>query len=276
MANYDEIDAPIGIVAITDRLSTNLSAYKKLMNGGMNVICHGAEAYYPQGIDAELASAIDEVARVNNVTFTGYKIWDYTRTWPGILVTGPCTKINSLFHRSVTDAEQVGKRAMLKTGVGIKAEEYEEKIRKVDGEIGGFYKTIPHNVLAALGYTVTKVTERWEPVLFDEPIYCHLLERNIEPGICAGSRVVVDVETKEGVTATAHMELRLVRDNERPHMMWSVDGTPPSKIIFERESEDAAYATLSGLFNRIPDVIAAPAGIQDVSQLGLLKHSALS
>jgi 4-hydroxy-tetrahydrodipicolinate reductase len=274
-ASFEGIEAEIGIVGITDRLSLNLTAYKRLMNAGLNVICHGAEAYYPQGIDPVLAREIDAVARRNNVTFTGAKIWDHTRTWPGILLAGPCTEIRSFFHRSITDAQQVGKPAMLKTGVGMTPGEYDERIVKSEGQIGGFYKVIPHNLLAALGYTVTSVTERREPVLFSEPIYCRLLERIVAPGTCAGTRIVIDVETREGVTATAHIELRLIRDNEQPHMMWSVEGKPAAKIIVERENEDAAYGTLSCLFNRIPDVIAAPAGIQDVSRLGVMKHSAL-
>jgi len=239
------------------------------------VICHGAEAYYPWGVDRELARQLDDLARNNHVTFTGAKIWDHTRTWPAIVLVGACTDIRSLFHRSLTDAEQVGKPAMLKTGIGMTAVEYDDQIAKLDGQIGGYYKLIPHSVMDALGYAVTNVVERREPVFFEEPIYCRLLERNIEPGACAGTRVVIEVATEQGVTATAHIELRLVRNGETPHMMWSVEGTPSSKIVFERGSDDAAYGTLSCLFNRIPDVIAASPGIQDVSRLGVMRHSAL-
>ncbi|MET0986983.1 MAG: hypothetical protein ABW034_16420 [Steroidobacteraceae bacterium] len=275
LADIGSVDAEIGIVGITDRLSANITAYKRLMNAGMNVICHGSESYFPHGVDTALAREIDDVARKNGVTFTGSKIWDHTRTWPAIVLVGACTRINSLFHRSITDAQQVGRPAMLKTGVGMTASEYDEKIGRVEGQIGGFYKLIPHSVLDALGYTVTKVVERREPMFFDEPIHCELLQRDIEPGICIGTRVVIEADTEEGVTATSHIELRLVKEGEKPHMMWSVDGTPSSKITFERESEDAAYGTLSCLFNRIQDVIDAPPGIQDVSKLGVMKHSAL-
>jgi 4-hydroxy-tetrahydrodipicolinate reductase len=245
------------------------------MNGGMNVICHGSESYYPQGVDKTIAAEIDAVAKRNNVTFTGCKIWDHTRTWPAIVMVGACTRIDSIFHSSLTDAEQVGKINMLKTGVGMDAAEYDEKIAKAEGDIGGFYKLIPHSLMEALGYTVTRVTERREPVFYDEPISCKLLGRDIEPGICAGTRIVIDCETREGVPCTTHIDLRLTKPGEKAHMLWSVAGKPSSRIIFERESEDAAYGTLSCLFNRIPDVVAAPAGIQDISQLGVMRHSAL-
>ena len=102
---FSKVDADIGIVGISDRLSINLPAYRNLMNGGMNVICHGSESYYPQGIDTGLANEIDELGKKNNVTFTGAKIWDHTRTWPGIVVAAACDEIYSFLHKSITDAE---------------------------------------------------------------------------------------------------------------------------------------------------------------------------
>ncbi|MCY4426561.1 MAG: hypothetical protein OXC05_05965 [Halieaceae bacterium] len=42
------------------------------------------------------------------------------------------------------------------------------------------------------------------------------------------------------------------------------------------QRDDSAYATASSLFNRIPDVVAAPPGIQTLSQLGPMKHTALT
>src|SRR5262245_16739881 len=50
-ARYEDIEADVAIVAITDRLSQNFVAYQRLMNAGLNVICHGTEAYYPFGTD---------------------------------------------------------------------------------------------------------------------------------------------------------------------------------------------------------------------------------
>lgn len=273
-ADFSGMEADVGLVAITDRLSNNFAAYERLMNAGMNVLCHGTESYYPWGIDTTLAEAIDALAKRNAVTFTGCGIWDMSRIWAGMMVTAPCTDISSLYHRSITDAQRVGKPLMLVVGVGMSAAEFDEKIGRNPGLVGGLYKTIPHQVLAAIGYTVTRVTERREPVRFDEPIYCRLLERELATGECAGTRIVIEAETAQGVTARADIELRLFRDDEVEHMMWKVDGKPSSSITVQRD--DSAYATASSLFNRIPDVVAAPPGIQTLSQLGPMKHTALT
>jgi 2,4-diaminopentanoate dehydrogenase len=236
------------------------------MNAGMNVICHGAEAYFPQGVDAELTQEIDALAKKNDVTFTGTGIWDFSRIWAGILIAGPSTEINSFFHKSVTDAESATIALMRVCGVSLTQAEFAEKSPTL---IGGLYRLIPHHVLHALGYTVTRVTEDREPVLSDQPVYCRLLDRHLEPGVCLGIRIVSRVETAEGVTATTHIELRILPKGETEHMMWSINGMPASKIRIDRTN--AVHTSAACMVNRVPDVIAAPPGVQLVSQLGVLK-----
>jgi len=273
-ASYEGLNADIGVVTMTDRIAENFPAYRRLMKAGLNVICHGGEAIFPEATDPALAHEIDTIAKANNVTFTGTGIWDMSRVWAGLLATGPCTEIKSLFHRSVTNTEGFSKAILLGTGTGMTIDEFEEKIAGAQGSMGGLYEIVPKLVLSALGYTVTRSSERREPVILDKPFYCKTLERELAAGLCAGWRGVVEAETAEGVTATAHMEARvLFRDGEVEHMMWAVDGMPRSRVTIERE--DSSHMTIASLFNRIRDVIAAPPGIQLVTQFGPMKHSAL-
>jgi 4-hydroxy-tetrahydrodipicolinate reductase len=214
------------------------------------------------------------MAKQANVTFTGGGIWDLSRIWAGIMVTSPCTEIRALHHVSVTDAQRTGAKLLPIVGVGLGIAEFNEKLVKAAGGVGGIYGTIPRHVLESIGYTVTSLTERREPVLFDEPIHCRLLDRDIPAGVCAGSRVVVEAETEEGVSFDARIEVRLLKDGEAEHMLWAVDGKPSSRIRVERD--DSTHATASSLFNRIPDVIAARPGIVPISQLGPMRHTALN
>ena len=264
--NYQQIGADVAIVAVYDRLSKNFEIYKHLMNAGINVICHGAEAYFPQGADPKLAQEIDALAKRNDVTFTGTGIWDFSRIWSGILIAGPSSILRSMFHRALTDAQSATIALMRVCGVSMTQAEYAEKNMDM---IGGLYKLVPHHVLHALGYDVTRVTEHREPVLSDKPVYCRLLDRELEPGIVLGTRIVSRVETRQGVFAEAHSELRILLKGETEHMFWSVDGKPASSVRVDRT--DSVHTSSACLVNRIPDVIAAPAGIQLVSQLGPLR-----
>jgi secondary-alkyl amine dehydrogenase [NAD(P)+] len=272
--SYDNLDADIGVVAQTNLLRLNMPAYERLMSAGLNVICHGSESYYPYGCDQELAADIDALAKKNGVTFTGSGIWDMSRIWAGVLLAGPCTQIKSLFHSSITDArgQAISNEQARQVGVGLTLDEFREQGLGFS-PIATSYKTIPEQVLVTLGYHVTGAETRVEPISYDAPIENPWLKEIIPAGYCVGTRIVAELETSEGVTARAEIELRLFRDGEIEHMFWSVDGKPKTRIRTERE--DSAHATAACLFNRIPDVIAASAGIVLITEMGPLKSTAV-
>ena len=268
-ADYAALGADIALVVQTERLSLNLAAYKRLLGAGINVICHGSESYFPQGADPKLAEEIDALAKRAGVTFTGTGIWDFSRIWSGILIAGPCTDLRSLAHYSLTNAELANERMMRAYGVDMTQTEFAERVTDVPGQLGELYKGIPAHVIHALGFTITTVTERREPVLSDQPVWCRILGRFLEPGTSLGLRIIASVETAEGPTANAHIELRILAENEAEHMMWAVDGKPPSKIRVDRA--DGVHTSAACMVNRVRDVIAAPSGVRLISQLGPLR-----
>ena len=267
-ADFASVNADVAIVAVTDRLASNLPIYAKLLGAGINVICHGAEAYFPFGADTGLAAQIDELAKANGVSFTGTGIWDHSRIWSGILAAGPATRIESFFHKSITDAEAANIALMRVCGVGMTQDEFAQHMGGQLGPIGGLYKLIPHHVLHALGYDVTEVKERREPVLSATPTYCRLLDETLEPGRVIGTRIVATVKTREGVTAGTHIELRILPEGECEHMVWEIGGIPATKVRVDRTH--AVHTSAACLINRVPDVMAAAPGICLISELGVL------
>lgn len=272
-ADYAAVDADVGIVAVSDRLRHAMPGYRRLIGAGMNVICHAVEASFPYGADPDLAAEIDAIAKANDVSFLGTSLWDMSRIWSGILVAGPCTEITALHHTTHTAIEGAGKALMLMCGVGMTVDEFTRKMVDDLGPIGGLYKLVPQHVLTALGYTVTKVTEHREPIIFDEAVYCRPLEEDIPAGICVGTRILAEVETAEGVTADSSNELRVFKPGEKEHMIWEVDGLPASKIRVDRRQ--GVWSSSSSMINRVPDVIAAEPGIRLMSELGVMHHTAL-
>ena len=273
-ANFEHLEADIGIVTMTNYLSQNLAAYKRFLNAGLNVLCHGTESYYPYGCNPDIAAEIDALAKNNNVTFTGSGIWDMSRVWAGIFLAGPCTEIKSLYHSSITDLTgQAGTRQACEGfGAGITVAQFYGM--GLDTSLVAIsYKTIPEHVLFALGYTITNTRVFVEPVVTDVPLDSAYMGRVIPAGACIGTRIVGEINTAQGVTARAEIELRLFKEGEVEHMFWSVDGMPRTRVRVERS--DSADATAGCLFNRIPDVIAARPGIVLLSQLGPLKHTAM-
>ena len=161
--DYDALrgKADIGIVAQTNVLSVNLPAYRRLLGAGLNVGCHGSESYFPYGCNAAVAEEIDALAKKNGVSFTGSGIWDMSRIWSGILLAGPCTELQALHHSSITDAQgQANSLAQARqVGIGLTPEQFVAS--GLDrSPIATSYRTIPQQVLTALGYTVDRKSTR--------------------------------------------------------------------------------------------------------------------
>jgi 4-hydroxy-tetrahydrodipicolinate reductase len=135
------------------------------------------------------------------------------------------------------------------------------------------HKAIPELVVQKLGLTVTASRATAEPIVYDEPVSTRLIpEGRFEAGVCVGVRTRLEVTTEEGVVATGQIEQRMFLPGDVEHMTWEVEGTPRNRVRVERL--DSAQATAGNLFNRIPDIIAAPPGIVPVTELGPLRSSA--
>ena len=273
-ADYVHLDADVGVVTATNSLHQNADAHERLLSAGLNVLCHGAESYYPYSFDPELAQNLDKLARANNVTFTGAGIWDVSRIWAGILVAGPCTSIKSLFHSSLTCAEsQAGHKEQFKMlGIGYSVQEFMEQGMDKN-PLASWYRSVLEHVLSALGYTIKNIKQYAEPVVIDQPAESKKFDIYVPAGACIGTRCVGEVETEEGITARVEAETRFLRENETEHMFWEANGMPTTRLRTERD--DSAHATAASLFNRIPDVIAAEPGLVPLAKLGPLKHTAL-
>ncbi|MFT6290602.1 MAG: 4-hydroxy-tetrahydrodipicolinate reductase [Ilumatobacter sp.] len=273
-ADYSSLSkvADIAVVATTDRLVENMDCFDRLLTAGVNVLSHNTESYLPRAADPALGDRIHRLAEAAGVSFTGSGIWDMSRIWSGMLAAAPCIEINSLTHTSQTNLGVSSKVAHL-AGIGFTHEQFHEQFVVERGPIGELYKLIPWQVMIGLGYDVTNVVERREPVLLDRPIHAAGITRDIPAGEPAGLRILVDVSTGQGATAHARIELRAVDPGEQDFMRWSVDGEPSSTIHVDRQVGLPGSAT--SLINRVHDVINAPPGIQEVWRLGPPRHSAL-
>jgi len=265
-ADYGSSGANIAIHSVADRLDYNWPGHQRLLGAGINVICHGGESNFPWGSRPELAGRLDELAKAHGVTFTGTGIWDYSRIWSGLLAAGSASELTGLVHRTLTNGEAAGLELLKVCGGTLTLEEFSELN---EGLLAGIYKTVPHQVLWALGLEVTDVSEEREPILDSEPVFSNALGANIEPGICLGTRITTRVRTREGINATSINELRVLKPGEKEHMVWEVQGRPETVIRVDRT--DSMHSSAACMVNRVPDVLNAEPGIQVISQLGPIR-----
>jgi len=266
IADYTNLQADMIFIATCDRLHENMSAYERLLNAGVNVLCHGTESYHPRWANAELAELIDALAKANGVTFCGSGIWDMTRMWSGIIAAGPCVEITAMHHSSQTDLGRQGLHHMPRMGVGMTVDEFRQTIGAGRGSTRGHLLIPLVVVLEKLGYTVTDTSERMEPIVWDKPYYCEPLGQELAAGTCVGTRVCLEVHTSQGVTAYGNVEYRVFNPGEEETMRWKIEGRPGFDICVTRQ--ESGLASASSLFNRCQDVLQAPPGIQPLWTFG--------
>ena len=271
--DHIEVDADVAIVCVADRLQDNLPIYRQLFEAGINVLCHGAQSMFPYGNDPATAREIDTLAKRHGVTFTGGGAWDLSRVWTGLLACGASTEISALRHRSLTNCAAGGPDLMRGYGVGLNHEEFMRQIAHAPSRYGDVYKTVASHVLKALGYSVTDVTERREPLFNAEPTPCAPLGRTLDPSECVGMDLVAEAQSAEGVTLSMNAEFRVFGEGDAENFTWEVAGNPSCRMVFERG--DAVLTTAGLMLNRTPDVLAAPPGIQDITTLGIPRPTAL-
>lgn len=269
--NFSSFNADVAIVAVSDRLEYNAPHHKELLEAGLNVICLGTESSFPWALDSELAREYDEIARSNGVTFTGGGLWDAYRIWTLKTLVGPCTSLRKIHHRSVTDADRFGLEVVRLAKIGEDCATFNEDISTDDPVEYSIYRVLVPQVVTSIGLTVQEISERKEPIVSDTPVFCAALNKTIQPGLCTGTRSIVEVTTKEGVSAIAEIDLRLTKDDDGEWMSWTVDGDPPAQMRLQ--GLDTGHATASSVVNRIPDVIEAQPGIVTVDQMPAMSFS---
>ena len=271
-ADYRNLTADIALVAAANTLQDCAAAHNRMLGAGINVLCHASESYSPRQFDPQRARELDRLARANGVSFCGGGIWDMSRLWSAVLAAGPCVEIDSLTHTSATEVARQGVWGLRFFGAGLSMQQWQAEIGGAVGPMN-FYHVPAALVLAKLGYTVTEHRAYMQPLTWDEDFYSRDLQCTIPAGHCIGALVCVEVETAQGVTAHCEIQNRLFKPGEDEFMRWRIHGKPSTEITVLRE--DSGLASASSLFNRIPDLLAAPPGLFEVLDLAPLKPSAL-
>lgn len=272
-ADYSTLQADVVLIAGPDYLDQAYPIYERFLKAGINIISYGSHAYEPYMFHPDLAEKIEQLAQEHGVTFTGSGLWDMTRIWSGMIAAGPCVKIDSVEYSTDTEALRQGLHWIEPMGIGLSLDEWNKKMGRQVGQLNHVLQIPARIIMQYYGYTVTNVDMYQEAVVFDETVYCEYQKKAMPAGVCVGNRTVVDVQTKEGVTAHSKFEYRLFKPGEIEHSTWKIKGQPSMEVRVVREDSDVAQA--SSALNRIPDVLAARPGIVPIMELGPLKPSAL-
>ena len=251
---------------------------------GVNAITTCEEAFYPMNSNPNLTKEIDELAKKNNCTITGSGYQD--AYWGNLIATivGSSHKITKIKGSSSYNVEDYGIALAKAHGAGLTKEEFEKQVASADEisdeerqkviESGNYAPSYMWNVNGwlcdKLGLTVVSQRQKCVPQFNDYDIESSTLGMTVKTGMATGMSAVVTTETKEGITLETECIGKVYNKDEEDRNAWTICGEQDTTMVIEKP--DTVRLTCATVVNRIPDVIAAPAGFVPTSRMGELKY----
>lgn len=235
---------------------------EEIVRAGLNIISSSEELLFPVKENAELAKAVDRLAKKHKVTVLG------TGVNPGfvmdalpLFLTGVCQDVQRVHVERYVDAGTRRLPLQRKVGAGMTPEAFREKIaRKELGHVGLLESF--HMIAQSLGMSLDTVNESIEPVVSEKDVKTAYF--SLKPGDVAGIK-----HTAEGIRGGEKiitLDLRMFVGCEDPHDSVRIVGNPAVNLRIDGGIA-GDQATAAVLVNYIPFVVGAKPGLASVNTL---------
>ncbi len=274
-------------VAIVTTMSLFKDCYDVLMicaKCGVNAITTCEEAFYPFNSAKKMTMAIDRVAKANNCTITGSGYQDFS--WGNLIteLAGTTQKVVKIKGSSSYNVEDYGIALAHAHGAGLSLKQFDEQIASADriteeerkklmdkGDFAPSYMWNVNGWLAeALGLTVTSQNQVCVPQKAKAEMFSKTLNMTIKKGQATGMSAVVTTTTKQGVTLETQCIGKVYAKDEFDRNEWTIEGEPNTTVTVNKPA--TVEMTCASVVNRIPDLMAAPAGYVPTCRMGTLTY----
>jgi len=259
----DEVKADIAVIATKSYLPDVYPQIESCVKHCVNVISTCEELSYPYYRYPELSAKIDTLAKDHGVTVLGTGINPgYLMDALPIMLTGACTKVDSIKVIRMMDSKKRRIPYQKKIGTGLSPEEFRKMIeeKKITGHVG-LTESIAM-IAAALGWKLDEIKEfPPEPVIADREVQAYV---TVKPGQVAGLKSVAHgIKDGKPVIVLEFVSHALV---EEEHDTIIIEGTPR---IEEKKigGVHGDIGTVAVVINMIPKVMNAPPGLFTMKDL---------
>ena len=109
-----------------------------------------------------------------------------------------------------------------------------------------------------LGLKVVSQTQKCVPQVAKKDIFSSTLNLTIPKGHATGMSAVVTTKTAQGIEIVSECIGKVYDETECDCNDWTVEGEPSTRVVIERPQ--TVELTCATVVNRLPDLIASPAG----------------
>jgi 2,4-diaminopentanoate dehydrogenase len=261
-------EADLAVVAVGSYLETMAPHFRLCLAHGLNVLTLEEEVFYPWRRAPEQAAELDQLARANGVTLAASGVQDVCWALAPAALMGTARRIDRVRGRSTWRGDEFGPAVADYLHLGW---EPDEALAELAGMTDGMTSQTSLETLAAFaGVTPIGQEVRTEVMVATTDLHSERLGLTIPAGRVRGFAEVVSMTTAEGIGLELEMAGFIHAPDESPVNHWWIDGEPDQFV--GSEDFDGRLLTCTTLVNRVPDVLAAPAGLVTVDRLPLPRY----
>ena len=265
----DNCDADIAVLALQSYLTDMHKAILECVTRGINVITTSEEALYPWTTACEVTNQLDALAKRTGCTITGSGMQDVFWVSFPALIAGGCQHLSEIEGAVSYNVEDYGIALARAHGVGLTEEEFEHTVAR-SLENPAYVWNSNEALCMKLGLSAEMTRQKAVPVFADHDVHSQTLGETIPKGRAVGMSAVVTTVTHQGVVIETQCIGKVYEKGEGDQCRFVIRGEP--EVHFSVDHPDTVAHTCATIVNRIPDVIAAPAGFITMDKLPFVRY----
>lgn len=266
----DNCDADIAVLALQSYLPDMHKPILECVTRGINVITTSEEALFPWTTSPAITNQLDALAKRMGCTITGSGMQDvFWVNFPACMAGG-VHHISRIEGAVSYNVEDYGIALAKAHGVGLTPEEFERDIAH-SLEMPAYVWNSNEALCMKLGLSIESVSQKAVPVFSDHQVHSSTLNAAIEAGNAVGMSAVVTTRTHQGIVVETQCIGKVYEEGEGDLCDFHIQGEPDTH--FSVIKPDTVAHTCATIVNRIPDVLAAPAGYITMEKLPYARYA---